>query len=101
MFSLADIHALFETLRETFEVVDDQPTDSDVNRAVEALSQLLYPIPYDGENGKRNLIGLFMAGAPYVARFGEKFPRPKKVKAYRDNDVKLIGVPCAKAEAFH
>ena len=101
MFSPADIHALFETLRETFEVVDDQPTDSDVNHAVEALSQLLYPIPYDGENGKHNLIGLIMAEAPYIARFGEKFPRPKKVKAYGDIDVKLVGVPRAKAEALH
>ena len=42
-----DLHMLFEARRETFEIVDGQPTYADLYGIVEELEKLLYPIQFD------------------------------------------------------
>ena len=97
-----DLHTLFEERSKTFEIVDGQPTDADLHRILEELANLLYPIQFDKEGGKHNLIGLIMDKADYTNRFVAPFPHPNRLAIYD----KLIadgttGVICAKAKAIH
>ena len=74
-----DLHTLFEARRESFKIVDRHPTDADLHHIVEELAKLLYPIQFDKEGGKQNLIFLIMNKADYTKRFGAPFPRPKRL----------------------
>ena len=42
-----DLHTLFEERREAFEIIDRQPTYSDLHRILEELVKLLYPVYFD------------------------------------------------------
>ena len=55
-----DFHTLFKERREAFEVVDGKSTDTNLHRIVEELAKLLYPIQFDKEGVKHNLVGLIM-----------------------------------------
>ena len=55
-----DLYTMFEARREAFKIVDRQPTDSDLHHIVKELVKLLYPIQFDKEGRKHNLIGLIM-----------------------------------------
>ena len=97
-----DLHTLFEARREVFEIVDGHPTDADLYRIIEVLAKLLYPIQFDKEGGKHNLIGLIMDKPDYTKRFGSPLPCPKRRSVHN----KLIAngtthVICAKSEAIH
>ena len=91
-----DLHTLFEARREGFEIVDVQPTDANPNRVVEEIVKLLYPIQFDKEGGKQNLISLIMDKADYTNRFGAPFPRPNRPviydKSISDGMTGVIGV---------
>ena len=77
-----DLHTLFEARCEAFEIVDGQPTDADLHRIIEDLEKLLYPIQFEKEGGKHNIIGLIMDKADYTERFGAPFPRPNRPAIY-------------------
>ena len=97
-----DLHTMFEAWREAFEIVDSQPTDADLHRIVEELVKLLYPIQFDKEGGKHNLIGLIMDKADYTDSFGAPFPRPTHPEIYDESIADgAIGVIRAKAKAIH
>ena len=70
-----NFNTLFEARREVFEIVDGQPTDADLHRIIEDLEKLLYPIQFEKEGGKHNIIGLIMDKADYTNHFGAPFPR--------------------------
>ena len=55
-----DLHMRFEVRRESFEIIDGQPTDDNLHHISEELAKLLYPIQFDKEGGKNNLIILIM-----------------------------------------
>ena len=80
-----DLHTLFEARRKAFEIVDGQPTDSDLHHIVEELSKLLYTIQFNKEGGKHNLIGLIMDKADYTNCFGAPFPRPNCTTIYDES----------------
>ena len=97
-----DLHTLFEARREAFEIVDGQPTYADLHRIVEELSKLLYPIQFDKEGGKHNLIGIIMDRADCTDRFGALFPRLNRSAIYNESIPDgATGVICAKAKAIH
>ena len=53
-----DVSILFADLGSTFEPIIVHPTDSDIVKMREVISEVLYQIPYDDENGVHNLVGL-------------------------------------------
>ena len=69
-----DLLTLFKARREAFEILDDQPTDPDLHCIVEELAKLLYPIQFDKEGGKKNLISLIMDKDDYTNCFGSSVP---------------------------
>ena len=97
-----DLHTLLEARREAFKIVDGQPTDADLHRIVEDMAKLLYPIHFEKEGGKHNLIGLIMDKYKYTKRFGAPFPRPKRLAIYGELIADgATGVICAKSESIH
>ena len=72
----AKIQAAFAAaLLDTFQPITDQPTDEDMTRLKSIILQQVVPIPYDGELGKHNLMGLVLPDANYKARHnGKSFP---------------------------
>ena len=55
-----DLHTLFKARRGASGIFDRQLTDDDLYRIVEEIAKLLYPIHFDKDGGKQNLIGLIM-----------------------------------------
>ena len=88
--------------REAFKIVEGQPTDANLHRITEDPEKLLYPIQFDKEGGKHNLIRLIMDKADYTKRFGAPFPRPNRPAIY-DESISdgATSVVHAKAEALH
>ena len=59
-------------------------------------------IPYDETGGTHNLIGIIRAKPAYLKRYGEAFPKPKRVGAYTlDIDDDATSVVRARLEAAH
>ena len=91
-----DLHTLFKARRKSFEIIDDQPTYYDLHRIVEELIKILFPIQFDEEGGKHNIIGLIMDKADYINRLGAPFPRPNRPviydKSISDGMTGVIGV---------
>ena len=88
------IVAKFTTAIDNFELITEQPSDTDLTRLREAVVPLLLQILYGETGGKYNLIGLTRSKLAYVTRYGEAFPEPKKVGAYDldiDNDAMAVG----------
>ena len=77
-----EIVAKFATALDNFEPITEQPSDTDLTRLQEAVAPLLVQILYDETGGKNNLIGLIWSKLAYIARYGEAFPKPKRVGAY-------------------
>ena len=69
-----DVPILFAELASTFEPISGQPSDSDIVKITEVLSEALYQIPYDDEKGVHNLVGLFQDKASYLADYKAAFP---------------------------
>ena len=85
-----------------FEGIERQPSNSDLTRLRETVAPLLLQIPYDETGAVHNLIGLIRTETAYVARYGEAFPEPTRVRAYDTNfDDDVMTVVCACSEAAH
>ncbi len=63
-----EIQAVFTNRLELFEPIVGQPTNADLTYLRDTLLQLLYPIPFDKETSKHNLIGLISDPADYLQR---------------------------------
>ena len=84
------------------EIVDRQPTDDNMHHTVEELAKLLYPIHFEKEGGKHNLIVLIMDKANYTERFGAQLTRPKILAIYNISIADgTTGAIRAKTEAIH
>ena len=53
-----DVPLLFAEMASTCELILGQPSDSDIVKITEVLSEALYQIPYDDEKCVHNLVGL-------------------------------------------
>ena len=77
-----ELLTLFGAQLEVFEPIVGQPTNGDITRLREVITSLLYPIPYDGDDQKHNLLGIIMSDAAYTARYTTTFPPPDHVNHY-------------------
>ena len=77
-----DVPLLFAEMASTFEPISGQPSDSDLVKITEVLSEALYQIPYDNETGIHNLVGLIQDKVSYLADYKEAFPAQKKPVIY-------------------
>ena len=85
---------------DNFETIIRQLSDSDLTRLREAVAPLLLQILYDKTGAVHKLIGLIRPEAAYVARYGEEFPEPTRVGAYKKSiDDDATAVVCAHTEA--
>ena len=94
--------AKFATALDHFKPITEQLSDTNLTRIREAVVPLLLQIPYDKTGGKHNLIGLIRLKLAYVTRYGEAFPKPKRVGAYNlEIDDNATAVVQARQEAAH
>jgi hypothetical protein len=77
-----DVPILFAELASTFEPISGQPSDSDIVKITEVISEALYQIPYDDKTGVHNLVGLIQDKASYLADYKALFPAQKKPGIY-------------------
>ena len=69
------IQAASVALLDTSEPITGQPTDEDTTRLKSIILQQVAPIPFDGELGKHNFMGLVLSEADYKAcQNGATFP---------------------------
>ena len=78
-----DVPLLFAEMASTYEPISGQPSDSDIVKITEVLSEALYQIPYDGEKGIHNLVGLIQDKVSYLADYSEAFHSQKKLYMVR------------------
>ena len=100
MTSVDKCRARFDAAREVFEVQEGQPTKNYITMIVEVIGGVLYPLRYDTEGGKDNLLGIILPDPKYVAKFGRSFKRPTHPGVY-DKKLKRdeVTVEIRKAEA--
>ena len=77
-----EIVAKFANSLKQFELIDGQPSDTDLTRIREVVAPLLLRIPYDETVYVHNLIGLIRPEAAYITRYGAAFLEPTRVEAY-------------------
>ena len=77
-----DAPILFAELASTFEPISGQPSDSDLVKITEVLSEALYQIPYDDETGVHNLVGIIQDKTSYLQDYKALFPVQKKPGIY-------------------
>ena len=77
-----DVPILFAELASTFEPISGQPSDSDLVKVKEVLSEALYQIPYDDETGVHNLVGIIQDKTSYLQDYKALFPVQKKPGIY-------------------
>ena len=53
----------------TYEPILGQPSDSDIVKITEVLSEALYQIPFDDEKGIHNLVGLIQEKESYLVDY--------------------------------
>jgi hypothetical protein len=53
-----DAPLLFAEMASTYEPILGQPSESDIVKITEVLSEALYQIPFDDEKGVHNLVGI-------------------------------------------
>ena len=73
-----DVPLLFAEMDSTYEPILGQPSDSDIVKITEVLSEALYQIPYNDEKGIHNLVGLIQDKVSFLADYSEEFPSQKK-----------------------
>ena len=66
----------------TYEPILGQPSNSDIVKITDVLSEALYQIPFDDEKGVHNLVGLIQDKESYTTDYKEAFPSPKKPGIY-------------------
>ena len=77
-----DASILFADLVSTFESISGQPTDSDIFKMREVISEVLYQIPYDDENGVHKLVVLIQDKESYSKECSAFFPNANKPGIY-------------------
>ena len=63
-----EIVSKFSVALDNFELITDQPSDSDLTTLREDIAPLLLQIPYDETGGMHNLIGIVRAKPAYLKR---------------------------------
>ena len=97
-----EIVAKFAAALDHFEPILNQLLDTDLTRLREAVAPLLLQILYDNTGGTHNLIGIIWLKTAYLKRYGEAFPKPKRVGAYDlEIDDNATAVVRAQLEAAH
>ena len=97
-----EIVAKFADALEQFDLIDGQPSDTDLTRIQELLEKLLLQISYDKTKGTHNRIGLIQPVAAYTMRYGADFSKPACVGAYGVTiDNYAITFVRARTEAAH
>ena len=97
-----EIVAKLSAALDHFEPILDQLSDTNLTRLQEAVSPLLLQITYDETGGTQNLIGIIQAKPTYLKRYGEAFPKPKRVGAYDpkiDDDDTAVVRACTQGTA--
>ena len=77
-----DAPLLFAELDSTYEVIIGQPSDSDIVKMREVISEALYQIPYNDEKGIHNLVGIIQDKTSYLAEYKKSFTSPTKPGIY-------------------
>ena len=77
-----DVPLLFADLASTYEDIIGQPSDSDIVKMREVISEALYQIPYDDEKGVHNLVGLIQNKGSYATEYSAAFTNPKNPGIY-------------------
>ena len=77
-----DAPLLFAEMASTYEPILCQPSDSDIVKITEVLSEALYQIPFDEEKGIHNLCGLIQDKVSYLADYGAAFSSQKNPGIY-------------------
>ena len=77
-----DVPLLFAEMASTFEPILGQPSESDIVKITEVLSEALYQIPFHDEKVVHNLVGLIQDKVSYLADYKEAFPLLKKTEIY-------------------
>ena len=77
-----DVPLLFAEMASTYEPILGQPSDSEIFKITEVLSEALYQIPYDDEKCVHNLVGLIQDKTSYTAEYTAAFTSPKKPGIY-------------------
>ena len=77
-----DVPLLFAEMDSTYEPILGQPSDSDIVKITEALSEAMYQIPFDDQKGIHNLVDLIQDKISYTAAYKEAFPTQKKPGIY-------------------
>ena len=77
-----DVPLLFAELASSYEAIIGQPSDSDIVKMREVISEDLYHIPYDDEKGIHNLVGLIQEKMSYLAEYKKAFTSPTKPGIY-------------------
>ena len=75
---MSECRARFDAVREVFEVQEGQPTKNYITMIVEVIDGVLYPLRYDTEEGKGNLLGIILPDPKYKAKFGHSFRVPTR-----------------------
>ena len=60
MTSVDECRARFDAAREVFVVQEGQPTEKYITMIVEVIGGVLYPLRYDTEEDKDNLLGIIL-----------------------------------------
>ena len=88
------IVAKFADTLEKFELIDSQPSDTDLMRIRAVVAPLLLQIPYDEMGGTHNLVGLFRTVAAHTTHYGAESAKPTCVGAYdetiNDNSTAVV-----------
>ena len=97
-----DVSILFTDLGSNFEPIIGQPSDSDIVKMRENISEVLYQIPYDDENDVHNLVGLIQDKESYAVEYKAPFPTPNKLGIYDPTIVETTkDAVWAQKEAIH
>ena len=77
-----DVPLLFADMVSTHEPILGQPSESDIVKITEVLSEALCQIPFDDEKGVHSLVGLIQDKESYTTDYKESFPTQKKPGIY-------------------
>ena len=77
-----EIQSLFAAWIDLFELILGHPTDTDLTRLREELTEIFLPIPYDVEKIIQNLLALVMYEEDYKQRYCAKLSMTTKPSVY-------------------
>jgi len=76
----SDVIAAFKAASDAFPKFTGPPTDDSLRQIHEAITPILLPIPYDGEDGQDNLMGIILEDSVYKKHYNKKgFKQPTRL----------------------